>query len=64
MSAKDELDVEIALAEELLGKIAEITLYRDKYKELCEELGQSEIQIYRGMKVFTIDEDSPKGGQA
>jgi hypothetical protein len=60
MKVKDVLDEEIDMATELIGEITQITLYKDKYKQLCDELGQPEIQIYRGMQVCVFDEESPK----
>ena len=56
MKIKEQLDAELELAQEMLGPIKEITLYKDKYAALCEAMGQSEIQIYKGTRVFSAEE--------
>lgn len=57
---KERLDEELEMAEEMLGKIKDITLYKDAYEELCEALGQPEVNIYKGIKVLHVEQMSPE----
>ena len=56
MSLRETLDKEIDTAIEVLGEVTQITLYKDKYEQLCQEMGQPEIHIYRGLKVIKSEE--------
>lgn len=61
---KERLDTELAMAEEMLGPIRDITLYKDAYEELCQVLDQPELHIYKGIKVKWVDELSPEYEEA